>query len=206
MTLTNIHHLAATLFSNLLVYSLRLLKSVLTLSSRRSLSPYHIKASLIETSFMKELRTLLKVYDGAVFFAYLLNEWPLLQNFFIFIGFLCLFIVIRNGKIVWKHGPYCWYFRLNLRYLGWPYRAYIKTTRNGDFCEELLSENDFEAVLANFSCYDYDAKASEAVQKNAADQKEYRKCSSCVIICWIAKIYLSINNSEKWLVTRIPPT
>ena len=23
-------------------------------------------------------------------------------------------IVIRNGKTVWKHGPYCWYFNLNL--------------------------------------------------------------------------------------------
>ena len=28
----------------------------------------------------------------------------------------------------------------------------------------------------------------------------------CVIICWIAKIYLSINNSEKCLVTGIPLT
>ena len=43
-------------------------------------------------------------------------------------------IVIRNGKIVWKHGPYCWYFRLNLKYFGWPYRAYIRTAKNGDFC------------------------------------------------------------------------
>ena len=34
-------------------------------------------------------------------------------------------IVIRNKKIVWKHGPYCWYFRLNLKYLGWLYREYI---------------------------------------------------------------------------------
>ena len=24
-----------------------------------------------------------------------------------------------------------------------PYRKYIKTTKNGGFCEELLSENDF---------------------------------------------------------------
>ena len=37
--------------------------------------------------------------------------------------------------------------------------------KNGSFCEELLSENDFEAVLANFCCYDYDANAFEAVQK-----------------------------------------
>ena len=27
-----------------------------------------------------------------------------------------------------------------------------KTAKNGSFCEELLSENDFEAVLANFCC------------------------------------------------------
>ena len=73
-------------------------------------------------------------------------------------------------------------FCLNLKYLGWPYRAYIKISQN-DFLEELLSENEFEAVLATFCCYDHGAKASEAVQKIAADQKEYRKCSSCVIIC-----------------------
>ena len=37
--------------------------------------------------------------------------------------------------------------------------------QNGRFCEELLSENDFEAVLANFCCCDYGANASDAVQK-----------------------------------------
>ena len=44
-----------------------------------------------------------------------------------------LIILIRNGKIVWKHGPYCWYFRLNLKYLGWSYRAYIKTAKIATF-------------------------------------------------------------------------
>ena len=43
-----------------------------------------------------------------------------------------------------------------------------------NFCEGLLSENDFEAVLATFNCYDYGANASEAVQKIATDQKVYR--------------------------------
>ena len=114
--------------------------------------------------------------------------------------------VIRNGKIVWKHRTYYWYFHMNLKYLGWQYRAYIKTAKNGDFCEEFLSKSDFEAVLATFGCCNHGAKASEAVHKIATDQKEYRKCFSCVVICSIAKIYLSINDSEKWLVTRIPPT
>ena len=107
---------------------------------------------------------------------------------------------IVNGKIVWKHGPLC--FCLNFSYLGWTYRTYIKTAKNGDFCEELLSENEFETVLATFFCYDHGAEVSEAVQKIARDQKEYRKCSSCVIIYWIAKIpiYPSITNCEKKLV------
>ena len=68
-------------------------------------------------------------------------------------------IVIRNGEIVWKHGPYCWYFCLNLKYLGWPYRAYIKKVKNGEYCGELLSESDFEVVLATFCCCDHDANA-----------------------------------------------
>ena len=44
------------------------------------------------------------------------------------------------------------------------YRKYIKTAKNGGFCEELLSENDFEAVLVNFCCYEY-IIVPEAVQK-----------------------------------------
>ena len=39
----------------------------------------------------------------------------------------------------------------------------------------LLSEIDFEAVLAIFGCYDLGANASEAVQKINADQKDYHK-------------------------------
>ena len=164
--------------------------------------------------------------------------------------FPCLIIVIRNGKIVWENGPCCRYSRLNLKYLGWLYKAYIKTAKNCDFCDEmlsekdfehshkkrkdslekqavllmfsleleisgvaiqsihqnsqkwwlcqeLLSENDFEAVLVTFCCYEHDIKASEAVQKIATDQKEYRKSSFCVIICWIVEIYLSIKKTVK---------
>ena len=36
-----------------------------------------------------------------------------------------------------------------------PYRKYIKIAKNDGFCAELLSENDFEAVLVNFCCYEY---------------------------------------------------
>ena len=54
---------------------------------------------------------------------------------------------------------------MNLKYSDWTYREYIKTAKNGSFCEKLLGEIDFKAVLANFCCYGYGANASEAVQK-----------------------------------------
>ena len=56
-------------------------------------------------------------------------------------------------------------FLLELEIIWGGRTEHIKTVKNGSFCEELLSENDFEAVLANFCCYDYGANASEAVQK-----------------------------------------
>ena len=84
----------------------------------------------------------------------------------------------------WKHRPYLLIFCLNffggsnspyllillifcsnLKYLGQQYRKCNKTAKNGGFSEELFSENSFEAVLANFCCYDYCANASKAVQK-----------------------------------------
>ena len=40
-----------------------------------------------------------------------------------------------------------------------------KQQQNGGFCEGLLSENDFEAVLPNCCCYEYGANSSEAIQK-----------------------------------------
>ena len=51
------------------------------------------------------------------------------------------------------------------------------------FVRNLLGENEFEAVLAIFCCYDHGAKTSEAVQKITTDQKEYHKCFLYVIIC-----------------------
>ena len=43
--------------------------------------------------------------------------------------------------------------------------------KNGNFCVELLSGNDFEAVSVTFSCHDHGAKASEAVREIAAYTK-----------------------------------
>ena len=56
-------------------------------------------------------------------------------------------------------------FSLELDIFGVVVKEYIKTAKNGSFCEELFSENDFQAVLANFCCHVYGANTSEAVQK-----------------------------------------
>ena len=83
-----------------------------------------------------------------------------------------------------------------------------ENNKKWQLCEELLSKNDLETVLATFCCYDYGANASEAVQKKATDQKDYHKSSSCVIVfSIIAKIYQSVKQWKKigYLLTRTPP-
>ena len=129
-------------------------------------------------------------------------------------------IVIRNGKIPRKRGPYFWCFFLDLKYLGWSYRENIKTAKYDGFCEGLLIENDFEtisatsycykdvanaseAVLAIFYIYDYGANASEAVQKIASNQKHYHKDSLCVTDCWIAKMFQWITMKKGWLLGHL---
>ena len=84
-------------------------------------------------------------------------------------------------------------FSLELEISGVAVQSIHQNSENGDFPEEFLSENDFETVLAILVFYDHGVKASEAVQKITADQKEYRKCSLCIIIFWIAKKYLSFR-------------
>ena len=44
-----------------------------------------------------------------------------------------------------------------------------QNSQNGRLWEELLSENDFEALLSTFCCYEYDVKPFEAVQNIATD-------------------------------------
>ena len=96
-------------------------------------------------------------------------------------------------------------FSFELETFGVAVQRIHQNSKKDGFCEELLSENDFEAVLANFCCYDYGGNASEAVHKIATDQKDYRKCSLCVIVLLNGQ-NISINNSEKRLVSRTPPT
>ena len=52
-------------------------------------------------------------------------------------------------------------FFLELEIYGVAVQGYIKTAKNDGVCLELLSKNDFEAVLVTFCYYDHGAKASE---------------------------------------------
>ena len=67
-------------------------------------------------------------------------------------------------------------FSLELEESGVAVQKIHESSKKWWLYEELLSENDFEAVLATLCCYDYGANASEAVQKIATDQKDYQKC------------------------------
>ena len=72
-----------------------------------------------------------------------------------------------------------------MKYLGCRYREYIKTAKNDSFSEELLSENDLEAVLANIYCYDYGTNASEAVQKISTRTLELYTNSLKQLMLWL---------------------
>ena len=76
---------------------------------------------------------------------------------------------------------------MNLKYLGWPNRAYIKTAKNCDFCEALRSGNDFEAVLATFCCYDHGANVSAS-----EDRYRSKRVSQMLLV------YYNLLNSQNY--------
>ena len=63
-----------------------------------------------------------------------------------------------------------------------------QNSKNGCLLREFFCGDDFDAVLDIFRSYRYDANASEAVEKIAADEKDYHKCFLSVIVC-IATAY-----------------
>ena len=73
------------------------------------------------------------------------------------------------------------------------------------FYEELLSKNNFETVLSTFCCYDHAAKASEAVQKIATDQKTIANAPRVLLFPQEPKYtYQWITNCGKRLFHRTP--
>ena len=56
-----------------------------------------------------------------------------------------------------------------------------KQQKMAAFSKEFQSEDDVEAVLTTFSCNDYCANASKAIEKIATGQKDYHKNTPCVL-------------------------
>ena len=108
-----------------------------------------------------------------------------------------IIIVIRNGKMETRVVLLIFSFELKI--------SGVAVQRIHQYSEKWwLLLNYFEAVLPTFYCYDYGANTFEAVQNIAADQKDHHKCSSCFSL--LNSHNISINNSEKGLVTRTFPT
>ena len=93
---------------------------------------------------------------------------------------ICIILVIRNESL--ETPAVLLVFSLELEIFGVTVPGIHQTAKNRGFCEELLCENNFEAVLATFCVYECGTKASHPVQKIATDQKFYHKCSLCVIV------------------------
>ena len=73
-------------------------------------------------------------------------------------------------------------FLLELGISGVAYTEYIEIKKKAAFREDFLNGDDFHAVLASFCSYDYVTNVSEAAEKIATDEKDYRKCSLSVYV------------------------
>ena len=93
---------------------------------------------------------------------------------------------------------------MDLKYLEWTYKEYIKTAKNGSFCEELLGEIDFKAVSANICCYGYGVNASEAVQKISTRTLEFVRqlTKTTNFIATPMKKHLAVYPQELLVVMR----
>ena len=88
-------------------------------------------------------------------------------------------------------------FSLELEISGVAVKSIHQNSEKWWLLEGIAQWKRFEAVLATFCCYDHGAKASKAVQKIATDQKEYRKCYSCM--CYNLQNSQSIPiNKQQW--------
>ena len=109
-------------------------------------------------------------------------------------------IVIRNGKIVCKHEPYCWYFHLNLKYLRWPYRKYIKTK-----WWVLWGIASWKLLCGCFSHFLLLWLWCQRFWGSSEDRYRSKRLSQMLFVCYILlnTQNIPINGSEKSLVTYL---
>ena len=132
---------------------------------------------------------------------------PKLRSYFFLTSlFLNLFlnifnnnIIIRNGKIVWKNGPYCWYFCSNLKYLGRQHKEHLKTAKMIDFVRNCYIKVTLRLFYLHYfvntmvPTFLGQFRRSLQIKKIIND-----KCSSCVTVQ-----YLNRKQRKKgWLLQR----
>ena len=120
-------------------------------------------------------------------------------------------IVIRNWKIVWKHGPYCWYFHLNLKYLAWPYREWSKQREIVVFGRNcFLKMTGIAYWKWLWGCFSHFLLLWSWWKRFwGSSEDRYRPSLSQMLRVRYSLLNdqnTSFNNSEKSLVTRTPPT
>lgn len=57
-------------------------------------------------------------------------------------------IVIKNGKIVWKHRSYCWFLCLSMNFCGGCTGTTLREWKMTAFRENFISGDDFKVFLA----------------------------------------------------------
>ena len=87
------------------------------------------------------------------------SELPKNLNIYLHQTEAAIFLATKHEKIIMAYSYLKFFHTENTS------NFKTQTAKNGSFFEELLSENDFEAVLVNFCCNEYGTNASEAVQK-----------------------------------------
>ena len=76
--------------------------------------------------------------------------------------------------------------------MGWLYRVYIKTAKNGGFREELLSENELEVVLTFFCCFSSSPKWQQKVKHRMWWLFGEFPFYSIFFACWRIEFMLSV--------------
>ena len=116
---------------------------------------------------------------------------------------LRLSIVIRNGKIAWKHGLYCWY---ELETFWVVVQRLHQNSKKWWLLWGLAQSKWPWGCFTHFLLLWLWCQRFWGSLEGRFRSKRLSQMLSCVIVCWIAKIYQSIKLKKVgYLLTRTRP-
>ena len=95
----------------------------------------------------------------------------------------------KNGKIVWKHGPYDAFRSIMLHFHGWSLSKGLKTTRMASGKDDFLYENDLDAILAIIDAdtfendEDTESEIVTCIKNLPSRENCLFKCKFCLKVC-----------------------